>query len=134
TGDAVLAKQRYAIDLLRTLFDNLLDLSRFDAGEVRLSPRVMKLRDVLVPLATEYELLCHAKRIDFRVEIADVFVRTDAELLRRLLANLLSNAVRYTERGSVSLLARAGASHVLIEVRDSGIGIPRDDQDRVFEE
>src|SRR5207244_9761837 len=83
TGNAVLEKQRYAIDLLRTLFDNLLDLSRFDAGEVRLSPRVMRLRDVLVPLATEYELLCHAKRLDFRVETAEVFVRPDAALIRR---------------------------------------------------
>ena len=129
-----LAKQREAIAVLRGLFDNLLDLSRFDSGEIRVNPRVVALREILSPITIEHEVVCRAKGLEWRSEIADVWVNTDPELIRRITTNLLSNAVRYTVRGSVSLVAQAEGAKVRIEVSDTGRGIAPHDQGRIFEE
>ena len=131
---ASLAKQREAISVLRGLFDNLLDLSRFDSGEVRLHPRVIALREVLEPIAVEHEVVCRAKGLAWHSEIADVWVKTDPELIRRIAANLLSNAVRYTQRGSVSLVAQSDGAVVRLVVSDTGMGIAPENQARVFDE
>src|SRR4029079_13523739 len=84
----VLSKQRQAIGILRSLFDNLLDLSRFEAGEVRNSLRDVSLREVLAPTAVEFEVLSNAKGLLWECDLPDVWIRTDPELLRRLAANL----------------------------------------------
>jgi len=129
-----LAKQREAIAVLRGLFDNLLDLSRFDSGEVRKSERVASLREILVPVAVEHEVVARSKGLDWHCEIPDAQVRTDPELVRRIAGNLLSNAVRYTPRGRVALVATVQGQEVGIEVSDTGLGIPRELQGKVFEE
>ncbi len=131
---AVLDKQRQAIAVLRTLFDNLLDLSRLDAGEVRPMLRSVSLREVLAPLADEYQALAVARGLAWRDDIKDAWVETDPELLHRVAANLLSNAVRYTERGHVELAAWIEEGRAMIRVADTGIGIAPEDQARVFEE
>ena len=131
---AILDKQRQAIAVLRTLFDNLLDLSRLDAGEVRPNLRTVSLREALGPLADEYHALATSRGLEWRDDIADAWVQADAELLHRVAANLLSNAVRYTERGHVALTARVEGGRALVEVADTGIGIAPQDQARVFEE
>lgn len=133
-GEVVLEKQRQAIDILRKLFDNLLDLSRFDAGEVRPLVRIMALQDVLGPVATEHEILCQAKGLQWRCEIADAWVSCDPELVRRLAGNLLSNAVRYTSEGSVGLMARSSGDEVEVSISDTGCGIAQGDQERIFDE
>lgn len=130
----MLGRQRQAIAVLRTLFDNLLDLSRFESGAVRSSPRDVSLRDILQPIGAEYEMLAHSRNLEWHAEVPDVRVHTDPELLRRLAANLLSNAVRYTQKGSVSLRAQARHGYVVITVADTGVGIAPEDRERVFEE
>jgi len=128
----VLSKQRQAIGILRGLFDNLLDLSRFEAGDVHVSLRDISLREVLAPIAVEFEVLSQAKGLGWQCTLPEVSVRTDPELLRRLVANLLSNAVRYTLTGSVALSAAVEGADVVIRVSDTGIGIAKEDQQRVF--
>lgn len=130
----VLEKQRHAIAVLRTLFDNLLDLSRFDAGEIRPSLRVVSIREILAACILEQEVVCHAKGLKFVCEIDPAWVRTDPELVRRVAGNLLSNAVRYTPSGTVTLAARGEGGHVRVTVADEGIGIAPADQARIFEE
>jgi signal transduction histidine kinase len=129
-----LAKQREAIAVLRGLFDNLLDLSRFDSGEIRAVARQVSLREILMPVAMEHEVVSRAKGLEWHCEIADAEVRTDPELLRRLVGNLLSNASRYTPSGSVRLAATIVDGVVRIEVSDTGVGIPPELQGKVFEE
>ena len=131
---AILDKQRQAIAVLRTLFDNLLDLSRLDAGEVRPNLRAVSLREALAPLAAEYQALALSKGLGWRDDIEEAWVQTDAELLHRVAANLLSNAVRYTERGHVAFTSRIAGGRAVIKVADTGIGIAPQDQARVFEE
>jgi CheY-like chemotaxis protein/anti-sigma regulatory factor (Ser/Thr protein kinase) len=120
--------------VLRTLFDNLLDLSRFDAGEIRPVLRAVSLRDLLAPCVLEQEVIAHAKGLKFHSQIAPGWVHTDPELVRRVVGNLLSNATTYTPRGSVSIVAAAEAGQVRIVIIDTGIGIAADDQARVFDE
>ena len=131
---SALEKLRQAIGVLRSLFDNLLDLSRFDAGEVKPVMRAVSLRDVLMPLAAEYETLCETKHLAWTCDIPQIRVRTDPELLRRLVGNVLSNAVRYTDAGGVRLVAREERGRAVVEIIDTGIGIAPADQQRVFEE
>jgi CheY-like chemotaxis protein len=133
-GSDTLEKQRRAIAALRTLFDNLLDLSRFDAGEVRPVYRNVSLREILLPIAQEYEMVCASKNLKCRWEILDVWVNTDAELLRRVVRNLLSNAVRYTTTGEIQMVALVDGSKVTLQVIDTGIGIAPEDQGRIFDE
>jgi len=130
----ILGKQREAIAVLRTLFDNLLDLSRFDAGEVKPVLQVVALRELLGPVVLEAEVVCHSKGLHFDCVIDDVGVETDPILMRRAVANLLSNAARYTPSGDVRLTAQAEGQDVVITITDTGIGIAPEDQQRVFEE
>lgn len=130
----ILTRQRQAIGVLRTLFDNLLDLSRFEAGEIRPALRDTSLREALLPLCDEYDLLCRSKHLAWRATIDDVWVHTDPELVRRLAGNLLSNAVRYTDAGEVSLATRVEGERVVLTVADTGPGIAEADRERVFDE
>ena len=130
----MLGRQRQAIAVLRTLFDNLLDLSRFESGAIRSSPRDVALRDILQPICAEYEMLARSRHLEWHAELPDVRVHTDPELLRRLATNLLSNAVRYTPKGSVSLRAQVQEGRVVFTVADTGVGIAPEDRERIFEE
>ena len=127
-------RQRQAIGAMRTLFDNLLDLSRFDAGEIRPTLRALRLRDVLAPLCVQYETECRAKGLRWVADLPDATVRTDGGLLQRLVGNLLSNAVRYTSAGEVRLTARVEGERVSLSIADTGRGIPHDETERVFQE
>ena len=133
-AQTMLAKQRQAIGVLRELFDNLLDLSRFESGEIRPRLRDVRLREVFAPVAVDHEVLCEAKGLQWVNEVEDAWVRTDPELVRRLAGNLLSNAIRYTPAGRVSLVARVVDGEVSVTVSDTGVGISPADQQRVFEE
>ncbi len=117
-----------------TLLRALLDVSKLDAGGVTPQPERFQLASLLdelliefLPLAAERGLALHAHPGDFTVE-------TDRSLLRSILQNFLSNAVRYTAQGRIWIGARRRGNDVLIEVRDSGAGIPRADQERIFRE
>lgn len=131
---ASLAKQREAIAVLRGLFDNLLDLSRFESGEVHARIRPIHLREILMSLAAEYEVIAKAKGLAWRCEIPDAWASTDPELLRRIISNLLSNAVRYTSSGEVAMEARVVGNAIEVHICDTGIGIASEHQARVFEE
>lgn len=130
----VVEKQREAIAALRTLFDNLLDLSRFDAGEVTPVIQSESLRKILGPVVREAEVVCKAKGLRFSMQLPEVNVVTDANLIRRALTNILSNAARYTPSGEVRLVATTDMSKIVVKVSDTGIGIAVPDQQRVFDE
>jgi signal transduction histidine kinase/CheY-like chemotaxis protein len=134
TVRSIVSQQVEAIGVLRSLFDNLLDLSRFDAGGVRTNIRLVDLREVLHLLDVEFGPLCRAKGLAWRVSDSTWPVFTDPELLLRLLGNLLANAVRHTDRGSVSVEACVTDDRVRIEVADTGPGIDPADQRRIFDE
>ncbi|WP_052452140.1 ATP-binding response regulator [Noviherbaspirillum autotrophicum] len=120
---------------LDELFNRLLDISRIDAGVITPSVRVFEAHPIGQTLETRFAPLAASKSLRFHVHCPKgLFLHTDAELLIELIMNLLSNAFRYTERGGVLLAFRARQDKVLVQVWDSGCGIPEDHLDRIFDE
>ncbi|MDX1649059.1 MAG: HAMP domain-containing sensor histidine kinase, partial [Myxococcota bacterium] len=116
-----LAEQiRISVGSLATQFDALLDVSRLDTGTVVPEIREVALRPELASLASELEQAAGAKGLALRFEAEDLVVRSDPVLLRRIVQNLLANAVRYTEQGEVRLHARAEQGECILEVVDTG--------------
>lgn len=130
----VLENQVQAIRVLRGLFDNLLDLSRFDTGGVQPIYRPTSLHALLQPLDVEFRTLCEAKNLSWTFRVTDAAVLTDNDLVQRLVRNLLTNAVRYTSAGGVSLYAGIEGSQAVVRVDDTGPGIAPAEQARIFEE
>ncbi|MDH3473615.1 MAG: ATP-binding protein [Rhodospirillales bacterium] len=116
------------------LLDALLDVSRLDAGVLEPELSEFAICDLFETLELEFVGQATAKGLALRAVPSTVVVRTDAVLLQRILGNLLSNAVRYTQSGSILLGARRKGRVLRIEVWDSGPGIAADQQKHIFEE
>lgn len=119
---------------LRSLLNRLLDLSKLDAGGITPALRATPTRKLLDRLRTEMRSLALESGLKLRVAGPSLRVETDPLLLGRILENLLSNAVRYTDRGGVLLAVRRRRGRVAIQVWDTGVGIPADSLEAVFEE
>ncbi len=123
-----------ALDSTTDLLTGLFDMSRLEAGGLVPQPRDMPLAEVLDPLASEFRALATARGLAFHYLPTRTWVNSDPQLLRRVLQNFLANAVRYTARGGVLLGVRREADRIRIEVHDTGPGIARSEQRRIFEE
>ena len=125
------ASFRAAEDLL----DALLDVSRLDAGSYRPDVGAFALAELFDSLQAQFALVAGQRGLRLRVMPTSLAVRSDPQLLRRIVQNFLSNALRYTSTGSVLLGARrVGAETVRIEVWDSGPGIAEEQRARIFDE
>ncbi|RAI57334.1 ATP-binding response regulator [Roseicella frigidaeris] len=117
-------------DLLRAL----LDISKLDAGLVRPRVQDFPLDACFAALEAIFRPLAERKGLRLRVRPAGVTVRSDPVMLQRILQNLLSNAIRYTRRGGVLLGTRQRGADCVIEIADTGIGIPEREHELIFEE
>lgn len=123
-------------DLL-ALINDILDLSRIEAGHVELSDEVVVVESALQRLRETFEPMARQKGLALQIE-ADALAPTqmvvDSQRLQQILKNLLANAVKFTEHGKVSLHVRAGGNgRIRFEVCDTGIGIAREQLDVIFE-
>ncbi len=123
-----------SVDALQGLFNSLLDISKLDAGTIEIEKRDFALSEVLETLEHEFEAEAQAKGIEFFIEPRAEYVHSDSNLLSRIIRNLVANAIRYTDQGSVLVLCKKQGDHLEIEVRDTGIGIPEERQAEVFDE
>ena len=122
-----------SVEALDGLFTALLDISRLDAGVITPEPRAFAIQPVLDRMYRDHALEAAAKGVALRVVPCSLHVQTDPVLFERVLRNLVSNAVRYTDRGRVLIGCRRGAA-VRVEVWDTGRGIPPRLQEAVFQE
>ena len=129
-----LDKANNALVSVEQILSALLDISKLDSGLASVDRSTISLGDLLTQLSDELEPLARQKGLAFRTFGSDILVESDASYLRRILQNLASNAVRYTEAGGVLVGLRQRKSHVRIEVWDTGPGIPTEHQERVFDE
>ncbi|NVN99771.1 MAG: response regulator [Geobacteraceae bacterium] len=125
---------------LMDLVNNILDMSKIEAGRLEFEAVPINLRQLVTSLKEQYSHLANQKMLKFRVFMTDnlpVWVLGDPVRLRQILTNLLSNAVKFTERGEVSWtisnLEKEGAQVVRFKVRDTGIGIPESFQPGLFQ-
>ena len=123
-----------ALDSVDDLLTALLDIAKLDAGVMPPAPCAFWLRDVVGPVGKEYGMIASRKRLRLRAFAGDVVVRSDPRLLARILRNLVSNALRYTATGGVLIGHLRHPDGVLVGVWDTGIGIPEEQQEEIFEE
>ena len=141
-------RQRQQLDTINSsgehllaLINDVLEMSRVEAGKISTHPTAFSLHSLLDEMDSLFALRVEAKGLEFRVVCSDEvprFIVTDENKLRQILVNVLGNAVKFTDTGSVELRVRvrrdeAGTLRLLVEVQDTGRGIAPEDTGRLFE-
>jgi two-component system, sensor histidine kinase len=137
-GQQALKHLENGLGAMKALLDSLLDVSKLDAGMVTPEITDFPISEVLDEIAASYAPIASAKGLGWRVEPCADRVRSDRTLLGRVLRNLVENALRYTVSGHIRIVcARVGGrpgGRLRIAVEDTGIGVPPEHLDRIFEE
>ncbi len=123
-----------SLESVEEIIGALLDISQLDAGALKPEITAFRLEDIFSTLRVEFEPIARARGLRLVIVPTSLSVRSDRRLVRRLLQNFVSNAIKYTERGGVVVGCRRRHGRVAIEVVDSGIGIPGSKLDEVFKE
>jgi two-component system, sensor histidine kinase len=123
-----------SLQTIEDLIKTLLDISKLDAGVVKPEVRDFALDEVLSVLEASFGPQAAAKGLKLSVKRCGLLVRSDSMLLLRVLQNLVSNAVRYTETGSVTVGLRRRGPQCFIDVADTGRGISENERETIFEE
>lgn len=116
------------------LLSMLLDMTRLESGKLSAKIQTFHLDDILSPLINEFSLIASQKGLSLRYLSSQVVVTSDKKLLRRILQNLISNAIRYTAKGKVVIVIKRSANNLKIRVIDTGPGIAADQQKEIFQE
>jgi signal transduction histidine kinase/CheY-like chemotaxis protein len=127
-------KAQRALTSVEDIIDALLDISRLESGHVEVDVTHVPLRRIMDQLIDEFAPIAALKGLDLRYVPCAAMVESDASYLRRVLQNLIANAIRYTPSGRVLVGARRQGRNLRLEVRDTGPGIALADQDRIFQE
>ncbi len=130
----LVANMETTLGSLQDMFNALLDVSRLDAGIVVAEPRVFVIGDVLERVAAGFRAQAAAHGLEFRLVPAHLSVVSDPVLVETILRNLVGNALKFTAAGKVLVGVRRHGDHAVLEVHDTGPGVPAEDRDRIFEE
>ena len=125
-----------SVRTLQDMLENLFDVSRFGTGSVQVQERPFPINEVFDQLREGFAGAAFDKGLRLRIRPSPAWLQGDPMLLHRILFNLVSNAVRYTEHGSILVACRpaSGASEARVEVWDSGIGISEPHHEKIFDE
>jgi two-component system, sensor histidine kinase len=123
-----------SVDALEGLFGELLDITRIDTGGVEVHPAPVRMKEVFARLRLHFEPVAFEKGLQLSFRGEQHVVQADPVLVERILRNLVSNAIRYTDDGGVLVSCRRVQGRLRLQVWDSGIGIPEAQLPRVFEE
>lgn len=130
----ILRQENLALIAASDLTDALLNVAKLESGSLQPQHSEFPLPPLLAELEAEIGELAHAKGLELEVHGCDIRLHTDRTLLRQILQNLLTNAIRYTDRGGVCVRCRTEGGRLIVEVQDTGIGIPADKFEAIFEE
>ena len=119
---------------MSSMLNTLLDMNQIEAGTVQAEPVAFPVNQLLEQLRDEFTYHAQAQRLGFRMVPCSLSIRSDPRLLEQMLRNLLSNALKYTKRGRVLLGCRRRGAALVIEVQDTGVGIPEAEHQSIFEE
>ncbi len=123
-----------ALETIEELIKSLLDISKLDAGVMMPQISDVSIHELLYSVFSDFEPLARQKGLRMRLVAPDAMVESDPLLLKRLIGNLTSNAVRYSREGGVLLGSRRRGDAIRIDVIDTGVGIPSDHYESIFEE
>lgn len=123
-----------SVEALDMMFSELLDLSQLEAGKVKAALSRFPVQTIFERLAIDFLPLAQEKGLRLRIRPTRHWCESDPTHLERILRNLVSNAIRYTQRGGILVACRARGRRLWLEVRDTGIGLAEADRERIFEE
>ncbi|MEO0424997.1 MAG: ATP-binding protein [Pseudomonadota bacterium] len=130
----VIERVRHSTDALGKLFDSLLDLTLLDTGQVAVDEHDVDVRELLMEVADDFAELARSNDVTLAVDATAHQASADPTVLRRMVQNLVANAIRHTPRGTVRLRSREANGELWLDVDDTGSGIAPQDQERIFEE
>ena len=123
-----------SLEDVESLLGTLVDISKLDAGVIKAEIGSFAIADLLGTLATEFRQLAASEGLQLDFVASSAWVRSDIQLLARILRNLLTNAIRYTAHGRILLGCRRRGQSLSIEVWDTGVGIAADKLQEIFQE
>jgi PAS domain S-box-containing protein len=130
----MIQSQEYSLTAMTNLLNSLLDISRLDAGAVTPEFEDFPIQRLIDRLSAEFARQAQHKGLEFSSCHCPAVVRSDPNLLGEIIQNLVSNAIRYTDRGKVELVCAHSDGHCHIDILDTGIGIGEEDQQAIFKE
>ena len=130
----ILDKLKKSSVALSGLLDSLLDISKLDAGIVQAELRTFRIQSLFDALKHEFETSAQDKKLRLSFVSTGLWTQSDYRILERILRNLISNAIRYTDKGGIVIGCRRRAGKILLAVYDTGIGIQHDKMGDVFVE
>ncbi len=133
-GKTITAGIGHSIDTMSSMLSSLLDINRLETGNLKPSKSDFAVKEIFESAATDLLQPLKGKGLQWRVVPCDLIVRSDKRMLEEMIRNLLSNAIRYTDRGKILLGCRRAGDMIRVEVWDTGIGIPGDQLPHIFEE
>ncbi len=134
TAKGIMQKAEMALSSVEHFIASLLDISKLDAGKAVFDVQPLRLSEIFLPLRNELSPLAQQKGIELRIVDSDLTVASDPGYLRRIIQNLMTNAIRYTDQGRVLVGVRRAGHAARIEVWDTGRGIAHGDQQTIFRE
>lgn len=132
--EEIIDQTKKSVHALDDLFNSLLDISKLDAGIVDINIEIFCLDDLFNRLRNDFSPVAKEKNLTLNILNSNKYVKSDPVLIDRILRNLISNAVCYTQTGKILVGARSSGENISIGVWDQGIGIPEDDIENVFSE
>jgi len=134
TARSTVEKVQSALGSVEGILGALLDISRLESGRAAVDVGAVPLGPMFRALADEFTPIAALKGLELIIRPSDAEVISDRSYLRRILQNLISNAIRYTEHGRVFVATRRRGGLLYVEVRDSGLGIGEEEQELIFRE
>lgn len=133
-AQTLIARQDDTLGAMAAMLDALLDINQIEAGVVRAEVSSFPIGELLGRMRDEFTYQAAAKGLALRIAVCSQEVRSDPKLLEQIIRNLLSNAMKYTEAGKILLGCRRRGPMLSVEIWDTGIGIPGDELQAIFEE
>ena len=130
----MIENQEHSLTAMTNLLNSLLDISRLDAGAVTPEFESFRVQRIVDRLSAEFARQAGQKKLRFDSVPCNATVRSDPNLLAEIIQNLVSNAIRYTDKGSIDFSCEVQGERCLIRVADTGIGIEPDQLDEIFRE
>jgi two-component system CheB/CheR fusion protein len=132
-SETLVTRMGHTLDAMSGMLGTLLDISQIEAGAIQPTKLPCKIDDILSRMREAFTFDARAKGLSFRVVPCSLIVQSDPHLLEQMIRNLLANAMKYTDRGKVLLGCRRHGDALTIEIWDTGIGIPNDQQAAIFQ-
>ncbi len=122
---------------LLSLINDVLDMAKIESGKMNLAPEKLRVHEILEEVTSITSTLASEKNLSLFIESnsdQELEIFADRTRLRQIMINIVNNAIKFTEKGRISMRASLQNEHALITVRDTGIGIPTDKLEAVFQE